>query len=236
MFEFFKNKNEVDLYNLCNSEYRSDDKLKLIREYVKQNSYGFVDDAHYVMWRELVKEMPSVFTFLEIGVFKGQILNLITFLNKKYNKNASIYGVSPLSDAGDKYSTYDKVDYPKLVKGLFDKFSLPFDLDKQIIRGFSTDNSIKDEIKKIGPIDLIYVDGGHDYDTVVSDIALAKEITKNKGVIVFDDASCYKDLGGLPIFRGHKEVCDAIKDHMETDKNYEELSCVGHNRIFIKNI
>lgn len=236
MFDFFKNKNEIELYNFCNSEYSNDAKLKIIREYVKENSYGFVDDAHYVMWRELVKEMPPSFTFLEIGVFKGQILNLITFLSKKYNKNASIYGVSPLSDKGDKYSIYDKVDYVQLIKNLFYKFSLPFDLDKQIIRGLSTENSIKDEIRKIGPIDLIYIDGGHDYDTVVSDIFLAKEITRKNGIIIFDDASYYKDLGDLPIFRGHIEVCDAVRDYMETDKNYEELSCVGHNRIFIKNI
>jgi hypothetical protein len=235
MFNFFKNKNEVDLYNLCDSEYNNDWQLKTIREYVKQNSYGFVDDAHYTMWREIVKELPTNFTFLEIGVFKGQILNLITFLSKKYKKNAKIYGVSPLSDAGDKYSTYDKVDYSTLIENLFAKFDLPFDLDKQIIRGLSTDDFIKNKIKEIGPIDLLYVDGGHDYDTVVSDILLAKEIISNNGIIVFDDASCYKNLGNLP-FKGHIEVCNAIRDFMENDKNYTEIACVGHNRFFIKNI
>lgn len=234
MFNFFKNKNEIELYNLCNSEYQNDKDLKIIREYVKKNSYGFVDDAHYVMWRELVKEMPSTYTFLEIGVFKGQILNLITFLSQKYNKNASIYGVSPLSDAGDKYSIYDKLDYKELIKNLFNNFSLQFDLDKQIILGLSTDDLVKDKITKLRPIDLIYVDGGHDYDVVVSDILLSKKIVRVGGIIVFDDASCYKNLDSLPIFKGHKEVCDAVKNFMETDKDYIEINCVGHNRLFMK--
>ena len=35
-------------------------------------------------------------------------------------------------------------------------------------------------------------------------------------------------------FKGHIDVCDAIKDYLENDNNYIEIICVGHNRVFKK--
>ncbi len=234
MIKLFENKSEVEIYNICVSEYNNDSTLKPLREYIKANSYGFCDDAHYVMWRELVKLLPDNFSFLEIGVFKGQIITLITQLSLNYNKKSSIYGVTPLSNIGDKYSVYDNIDYSKDIQNLFKTFSLEFDIDKQIINGLSTDEKIKNEIKKLQPFDLVYIDGGHDYNTVISDIELVKEIVKIGSYIVTDDSSCYKNLNGLNIFTGHKDVCDAIRDILEPDNNFIEVACVGHNRVFKK--
>lgn len=234
MIELFENKTDVEIYNICESEYNNDLALKPLREYVKKNSYGFCDDAHHVMWRELVKLLPSNFSFLEIGVFKGQILALITQLSQRYNKTSTVYGVSPLSNHGDKYSTYDNIDYSKEITNLFEKFSLPFDLNKQILVGLSTDEKIKNDIRSLGQFELVYIDGGHDYDTVVSDIKLVKEIIVLGGYIITDDSSCYKNLSGLRIFTGHIDVCNAIKDILETDETFIEILCVGHNRVFKK--
>jgi len=234
MIEFFKNKNEVETYHMCVNEYNNDTELHPLREFIKTNSYGFCDDAHHVMWRELVKEMANDFKFLEIGVFKGQIIALITQLSKRYNKKTNVYGVTPLNDLGDKYSYYENLDYRNEIINLFGTFSLDFDLEKQIVNGLSTDDSVKNKIIELGVFDLVYIDGGHDYDTVISDINLVKKIIKLGGFIVTDDSSCYKNLHGLNVFMGHKDVCDAIADNLEPDDNFAEVACVGHNRIFKK--
>ena len=73
-----------------------------------------------------------------------------------------------------------------------------------------------------------------DYDCVVSDILLIKEITKNGSYIIMDDASCYKPINRIGAHLGHSDVCDAIKDYIENDDCFEEVICVGHNRVFKK--
>jgi hypothetical protein len=80
-------------------------------------------------------------------------------------------------------------------------------------------------------VDLIYIDGGHDYDCVVSDIKLMYEVSKNGSYVVFDDSSCYKNLSNDK-FKGHIDVCNAIKDNLENNDQFVELICVGHNRVF----
>jgi hypothetical protein len=35
------------------------------------------------------------------------------------------------------------------------------------------------------------------------------------------------------LFKGHEDVCNAIRDLIETDsETFEEIICVGHNRVF----
>jgi hypothetical protein len=51
--------------------------------------------------------------------------------------------------------------------------------------------------------------------------------------VVFDDSSCYKNLSNDK-FKGHIDVCNAIKDLLENDPNFVEILCVGHNRVFKK--
>lgn len=222
-----------DIYNIFLEEYHKDDFLITHRDYIEKNGLGYGEKPFHVLWREIVKEMPSDFSFIEIGVYKGQILSLVKMLSDKYDKNLTYFGVTPLKNANDKYSKYEDLNYHNIIEGLFNHFSLEFNLDKNIIKGYSTDIDIKDKIKNIGKFDLIYIDGGHDYECVLSDIELAKEISKVGTLIVFDDCSCYKGLRS-DLFSGHDDVCNAVRDHIESDYNFEEIICVGHNRLFKK--
>jgi hypothetical protein len=114
---------------------------------------------------------------------------------------------------------------------LFNNFYLDFDICKNIINGLSTDETVKNKVREKGLFDLIYIDGGHDYDCVVSDIKLMYEVSKNGSYVVFDDSSCYKNLSNDK-FKGHIDVCNAIKDNLENNDQFVELICVGHNRVF----
>ena len=164
---------------------------------------------------------------------KGQVLSLVKLLSDNNNKIIDYVGVTPLNDSGDKFSNYDSVNYEQVITGLFNHFNLEFDVNKNIINGLSTDENVKNKVRELGPFDLIYIDGGHDYDCVVSDINLIYDVSKIGSYIVFDDSSCYKDLGGNK-FKGHIDVCDAIRDNLENNDKFIELICVGHNRVFKK--
>lgn len=233
MIKVLENKSDIEIYNWCTLEYKNDPTLHELRNFVKNNNYGFCDDEHHVMWREIVKLLPNNFNFLEIGVYKGQILCLLPKLAKYFNKSCNFLGVTPLNTTGDKYSTYNNDNYAESILNIFKTFNIPFDITQNILCGLSTDDTIKTKLKN-KLFDVIYIDGGHDYDVVVSDIKLAKEILNKNGFIVTDDSSCYKNLYGLPIFTGHKDVCDAIKDVLEPDNEFVEVLCVGHNRVFKK--
>lgn len=234
MENFIKYKNlELDeIYSEFMNEYNQDSTLIEHRTYVENNNLGFGERPFHVVWRELVKSLPNKFKFLEIGVYKGQVLSLIPLLSKIYNKEVEFIGVTPLSNHGDKYSSYDKTSYDDVIRGIFNKFELPFDISKNILIGDSTNEEIKSKIKENGTYNLIYIDGCHDYNCVVSDINLMKEVSVKESYIVFDDSSCYKNFT-TNLFKGHEDVCNAIRDLIEIDsETFEEIICVGHNRVF----
>jgi hypothetical protein len=227
-FENFNLPNK-DIYLKCDYCFAQDNQLVKFREYITQNNLGYGDNAHIFMWKELINHLPKMFNFLEIGVYKGLILCLIKLLAN----NANVYGISPLSAVGDKYTQYAEENYSFLIQQLHEKFNVSFSLDN-IFKGISTDEKIKQQVKEAGLFDVIYIDGGHDFDTVVSDINFSKQICRLNGFIVMDDASSYKDFETLNVFQGFYDVSDAVQQVLETDSNYVERLCVGHNRIFQK--
>ena len=125
----------------------------------------------------------------------------------------------------------DKENYLEIITSLFNHFNLEFSVDKNLIKGDSTSEDIKNEIRKFNFFDVVYIDGCHDYNCVVSDILLMKEVTKLNSIIVFDDSSCFKQIPENN-FKGHIDVCNAIKDYLENDSMFIEILCVGHNRVF----
>lgn len=233
IFNEYKKNDLNETYNIFLNEYYSDTTLTNHRSYIESNNLGFGEKPFHVIWRELVKSQSTNFKFLEIGVYKGQVLSLIKLLSNNYNKVVEYVGVTPLNNSGDKFSNYDSVNYGQIITSLFNHFNLDFDINKNIINGLSTDELIKNKVKELGEFDLIYIDGGHDYDCVVSDIKLMYDVSKVGTYVVFDDSSCYKDLSNDK-FKGHIDVCNAIKDNLENNNSFLEIICVGHNRVFKK--
>lgn len=229
------NQNLDEVYEMLLNEFYNDSILLNHRTHIETNNLGYGEKPFHVIWREIIKLQPQNFKFLEIGVYKGQVLSLVKHLSDLSDKNCEFYGVTPLSNAGDKYSKkYDNVDYKKVIDGLFKHFNLEFDVDTNIINGSSIDESIKKQIRSLGVFDIVYIDGCHNYDCVVSDILLMKEITRVNSYLIMDDASCYKPIKRIGAHLGHSDVCDAIRDYIETDECFEEVICVGHNRVFKK--
>ncbi len=229
---FDRNISNDEMYNECIDLFHKDTTLINFRQFIHETKGGFGDDAHCIMWDKIVDLLPDNFRFIEIGVYKGQVLALVAIAAKKYNKKYNITGISPLTNIGDKYTQYDNVNYLDYIHKIHNTFNLEFS-DDQIIKGISTDSHIKDQVKLLNKFDIIYIDGGHDYDTVVSDIQLAKQICNNDGYIVMDDASTFLNFK-INIFQGHHEVSLAVNDHLQNDNNFIEKKCVGHNRIFKK--
>lgn len=210
--------------------------LKNHRDWVRQNDFGYGERAFHWMWHLICKELLVDFKFLEIGVFKGQIISLISLLNAHHRKNGIIYGITPLTNAGDKYSKHPDIDYEGHIQRIYQQFGLDAS-DLGIIQGLSNDPDIIETAQELGPFDVVYIDGCHDYEVVVSDVVNYCEMVKLGGLVVIDDASNYLKIPDGLIrmnWRGLEDVSNAVRDTIEKDECFEHLFAVGHNRVWRK--
>lgn len=202
------------------------------------NAEGFGEIPFCWNWWLLVKQMPDTFSFLEIGVYKGRVLALIQRFANMQNKRVRIVGVTPLSVIGDKYSTYEDIDYMKAIHSNYEILSANLDCT-EIITGLSTSFLVKEMVLQKGPFDIVYIDGGHDYDTVCEDIGEYTKTTilKKGGYLVLDDASLLLP-NSYGIFLGHEDVSIAIQDKIDknTQSTLKHLYAIGHNRVWIQNV
>lgn len=192
---------------------------------------GFGEDPFQWNWKLLVDTMPSHFRFLEIGVYKGRVCTTVGYLAERSGKSCSVIGISPLDTSGDKYSTYDNIDYKSEILTNYKKFVSHDNL--QLIKGYSQDTSILQQVQQMAPFDILFIDGSHDYNDVVSDIQNYSKLVNTNGYVVMDDASLYvKNAYGR--FLGHPDVSRAANEVMDTLPNFEHLYVVGHNRVWRK--
>jgi len=206
------------------------EELKKHRLYFENESRGFGERAFHVMWYVLMKKF-KLRNHLEIGVYRGQILSLVSILQRMLNIDGNVTGISPLSNVGDSYSTYIDIDYRADILKNFSYFSLP---EPQLIQAYSTDEIAIKAVKE-SRWDSIYIDGSHEYDVVKKDWELCSGAVRKEGIIVFDDAALYtKFLAPNNGFRGYEGPSKIVKNIVQNDKKFRLILHVGHNMVFQK--
>ena len=230
-FHKFPSRNDVYAYMHHYFLYVLPKKINKHRAYFKTKRRGFGEDAFHSMWYLLFRQFKPKLT-LEIGVYRGQVISLWGLISKILDLKIEIYGISPFTSAGDKVSSYlDKVDYMEdTLKNI--KF---FKLKKPIlIKGYSTDKKMISFIAS-KKWDLIYIDGGHDYETVLSDYLVSKRSLVKNGILILDDSSLYSDFTPPPFaFKGHPGPSKVVTELALKSKQLRFLGAVGHNNIFVK--
>jgi hypothetical protein len=231
VIEFYKNtlydKNHI-IYNEFNKNLQ--DKPIFYEHFNKTQGYGELPFSWN--WYLIIQSIKNDFKFLEVGVYKGRILILISLISKLLNKNCKIVGVTPLENIGDKYSVYDNDNYYLAIKNGFNNLNLSME-NVEIIKGLSKDEEVLNKINKMDKFDIIFIDGSHDYEEVCNDIITYTSFLKEGGYFVMDDASLYIENPGGD-FKGHPDVGRAIIDILDKDKRMVELYACGHNRIWKK--
>jgi len=201
------------------------------RAYFTQNLRGFGEDAFHVMWYLLYQEFKFS-SFLEIGVYRGQVLSFISLLQHAGGEPGYLCGISPFLPAGDSVSTYtDEIDYLTDTRVNFQAFDLP---EPDLLKAYSTDPAAIERIASRS-WDCIYIDGCHDYEVAVEDWRHCAQAVKRGGLIVLDDAGRETRYSAPPFaFAGHPGP-SRIAGEIDRSE-FEEILQVGHNRVFQKRL
>jgi SAM-dependent methyltransferase len=201
--------------------------LKALRDFVEQRGYGFGERCFYHMWKLIIQELRPGFKFLEIGIFKGQILALVRMLA---GPHAEIYGITPLDTSGG----MPEGNYAKDIADLHLAFNLP--LSYTLWEHRSDDAIAIWAANENGPFDVVYIDGGHSYQEAKHDIEVYGALVKPGGFLVVDDcANAFSMPWGY--FRGIQDVSLAVDNTLPPhtlSTEWLHLGCVMHNRIWKK--
>ena len=149
---------------------------------------------------EISKKNPK--TFLEIGVFHGVTArNVCEVLHKIHGNNFNYIGLDLFEESDENkkevipntsfssnpikkfYYKYIKRQNPyslEAVEELLDKFKD----NVHLIKGNSNKLLKKIDMSKI---DYVFLDGGHEYNTVFSDLISCYEVINNNGTVLCDD-------------------------------------------------
>lgn len=196
------------------------------RDWVSSNVFGFGEKSFYWLWKLIVDEMPSEFSFLEIGVFKGQILSLIKMLASATGRSVERYGVSPLDSTGIDWES----DYEQDIITLHDTFFVP--KDYVIYKGLSANENIIEQAHRSSPYNIIYIDGDHSYDGCYSDLKHYATMVKQGGYLAIDDA-CGDMKMPWGYFQGILSVTEATLNYMgEFGDDWEFIGNVMHLRLY----
>lgn len=229
ILKIFPSRDDFHAYAHHYFHNRIDDRIKKHRKYFRSAGRGYGEDAFHAMWFLLLKELRPE-NCLEIGVFRGQTVSLFSLISEILNYRSNVYGISPFSSSGDEVSTYeDKVDYFEDTKLNCSKFNKNI---PNLIKALSTDSQSIAFIKS-KTWDMIYIDGNHDYEVVLSDYLICRDSLKVGGVLVLDDSSLYTDFHP-PIFSfsGHPGPSRIVNEFAMNELEF--IGAVGHNNVFRK--
>ena len=150
--------------------------------------------------KHILKRKPK--NFLEIGVFHGVTSrNICDLLNKIHGNDFTFTGVDLFTTDSEvikdeiipqtKFSNPLKTIYYKYIirldpysKESVEKLLSKYKKNVNIIKGNS--NKVLKEIS-LDKFDYVFLDGGHKYETVLSDLKSLRDVVINKGIILCDD-------------------------------------------------
>ena len=207
----------------------SNERLNEHRTFVENHVFGFGERSFHWMWKLIVDDLPKSFSFLEIGVLKGQTLSLVKMLADMAGKKVTRYGVTPLNTEGGVWES----DYKKDIEFIHDKFELT--KDYKLLVGLSEDPAIIKQASKL-KLDVLYIDGGHEERHVVNDIENYSPLVKVGGYMVIDDC-CNTFAQPFGYFCGIEavtRVVDRMLPPVTPSSEWEFVFSVVHNRVYRK--
>jgi hypothetical protein len=197
------------------------------RRFFTQEQRGFGENAFHAMWYLLFRDLRPT-TFVEIGVYRGQVFTLAKLLSQRFGIDTAFLAISPFDNSGDLTTAYGNHDYYRDVRSFAERFGVSV-ADAELCRALSTDPAAIAALSS-QPWDVAYIDGSHDYEIVCADFQNVSANLAPQGVIVMDDAGLYSGYQpGRFSFAGHPGPSRVLREALSG--GWRRLAQVGHNVI-----
>jgi predicted O-methyltransferase YrrM len=169
------------------------------KKYWRKTSLKNKEDAYFLL-EHIKKKKPK--NLLEIGIFHGVTSrNICELLNVIHEGSFKFTGIDIFSEEKKDLSNEiaPKTQFSNPLKNFYykhiarldpytylsvNKLLSKFSKNINIIKGNS--NKVLQEIKPLS-FDYVFLDGGHKYETVKSDLENLTEVIKNNGTLICDD-------------------------------------------------
>ena len=191
------------------------------RYYFRKSSFKKDINSAFLLMSQIENYQPKV--FLEVGVFQGVTSrNVCELLNKINKGNFLFYGIDIFESTNNEINNremtvkHNKISNPIkhllfniiLKKNLFSidsiyKFLGKFKNNVKLYKGLSNSELLKIDLSAV---DMVFLDGGHSYETVREDLSLILKQIKKEKIIICDD---YDQVN-----YGVKKAVDELKDQV----------------------
>jgi len=168
------------------------------KKYFRKTSLKQKGDGDFFL-KEIENKKPKF--FLEVGVFHGVTgRNVCELLSRIHNENFKYIGIDLFENNDEnKDEVIPSVNFSNPLKQLYFKYikrQNPYSLEAvkdllkkfekniELIKGNSNQILRKVDMSKI---DYVFLDGGHDYETVKNDLENCKSVINNNGTVLCDD-------------------------------------------------
>ena len=196
------------------------------KKYFRKTSLKQAEDGKFFL-NEIAKKKPK--TFLEVGVFHGVNARNVCELLYQFHKNNFKYIGLDLFEVNEEnakevipnikfnnpfktfYFKYIKRQNPYSKEAVEDLLS-KFKNNVYLIKGNSNKILKKIDMSKV---DYVFLDGGHEYNTVINDLNSCLDTINNNGTILCDDYNLSYAPG----------VKQAIDDFTKLNKFNCEIIC-----------
>ena len=170
--------------------------------YFRKSSFKKDINSANILLNQIKKHKPK--NFIEVGVFQGVTSRNVCEKLYEINKDDFIFhGIDIFEDTNDKIDSqemtakHNRISNPLkhlifniiLKKNLFSidsiySFLRKFKKNVRLYKGFSETELLKINMSNI---DMVFLDGGHSYETVKNDISLILRGIKKGKIIICDD-------------------------------------------------
>ena len=168
------------------------------KKYFRKTSFKQKEVGSFFL-KQIEKTSPKI--FLEVGVFHGVTArNVCELLNKIHGDDFKYIGIDLFEESlENKNEIIPNTKFLNPIKNFYFNFikkQNPYSLEsvKDLLKNFKKNISlIKGNsnyiLKKIdmSKIEYVFLDGGHDYKTVLNDLNLCIEVIINNGTVLCDD-------------------------------------------------
>ena len=147
--------------------------------------------------QEILKKKPK--KFLEIGVFHGVTArNICELLDLIHEGDFTYIGIDLFNEKKEN-EIIPNVNFTNPLKKIYFKYVLrknPYTkeaVENLLVKFKSKINLIKGDTNEVlqtlnlENVDYVFLDGGHDYETVKNDLSFCKKILDNNGTVLCDD-------------------------------------------------